>query len=169
MLLAIEQRRYAGVMPKVHGLDKLFTFSIELVAMVYVTRQSEFSASHRLHSPNLSDSENCRIFGKCNNPNGHGHNYVLEVTIAGELDPTTGMVIDLTKLKKIVDREIVQKVDHKNLSLDVSFLEGVVPTAENLVIRFWEILFPKIKTGRLYEIKLYESTKNFVVYRGAKK
>lgn len=134
--------------------------------MIYVTRQSEFCASHRLHNPDLSDTENRRIFGICNNPNGHGHNYVLEVTVAGETDPRTGMVINLTNLKKVLDKEIVEKVDHKNLNQDVSFLKGIIPTAENLARRFWEILAPKIKPGSLYEIKLYESAKNFVIYRG---
>ncbi len=137
--------------------------------MIFVTRQSEFSASHRLHNPNLSDSDNRRIFGKCNNPGGHGHNYMLEVTIWGELAPETGMVIDLTKLKKIMDREIVKKVDHKNLNSDVPFLKGTIPTAENLALCFWKILAPRIKTGRLYEIKLYESVRNFVIYRGEEK
>lgn len=137
--------------------------------MIYVTRQSEFSASHRLHNPELSASENRKTFGICNNPNGHGHNYLLEVTVVGEPDPKTGMVINLTSLKKIVDREIVKRVDHKNLNLDVPFLKGVIPTAENLAVRFWEVLFPRIKSGRLDEIKLYESPKNFVIYRGERK
>jgi len=136
--------------------------------MIYVTRQSEFSASHRLHNPRLSASENREIFGICNNPNGHGHNYLLEVTVVGEPDPRTGMVINLTSLKKTVDREIVKKVDHKNLNLDAPFLRGVIPTAENLAIYFWEALDAKIPSGRLYEIKLYESRKNFVIYRGEK-
>lgn len=134
--------------------------------MIYVTRKVEFCASHRLNNPALSDSENRRIFGICNNPNGHGHNYVLEVTVAGETDPKTGMVINLTNLKALLDKEIVKKVDHKNLNFDALFLKGVIPTAENLAIKFWEVLAPKIKQGRLYEVKLYESEKNFVVYRG---
>lgn len=137
--------------------------------MIYVTRKVEFCASHRLNNPELSDSENRRIFGICNNPNGHGHNYVLEVTVAGEIDPKTGMVINLTHLKALVDKEIVKKVDHKNLNHDAPFLKGVIPTAENLAIRFWEVLAPKIKPGGLHEVKLYESEKNFVVYRGEEK
>ena len=106
-------------------------------------------------------------FGLCNNPNGHGHNYVLEVTLSGEVCEDTGMVFDLKELKKLTTLEIIDKVDHKNLNVDVDYLKGLIPTAENLAIKFWEILEPKITKGRLHEIKLYESERNFVVYRGS--
>src|SRR5262245_6506509 len=99
--------------------------------MVSITRRVEFCASHRLFNPKFSDEKNDALYGRCNNPNGHGHNYVLEVTVAGEVDPETGMVMDLKELKKVLDREIIDRVDHKNLNMDVDFLKGVIPTAEN--------------------------------------
>jgi len=119
-----------------------------------------------LYNPNFSDAKNKATFGLCNNPNGHGHNYVMEVTLSGEVSMETGMVFDLKALKKLVQEEIIDKVDHKNLNVDVDFLSGTIPTAENLAIKFWEVLEPKIQTGRLHEVKLYESERNFVVYRG---
>ena len=134
--------------------------------MIFITRKIEFSAGHRLFNPNFSDEQNKATFGLCNNPNGHGHNYVLEVTLSGEVCNDTGMVFDLKELKKLTQREIIDKVDHKNLNVDVDYLKGIIPTAENLAIKFWEILEPKITKGRLYEIKLYESERNYVVYRG---
>jgi 6-pyruvoyltetrahydropterin/6-carboxytetrahydropterin synthase len=134
--------------------------------MVYVTRKEHFSASHRLHNPAWSDEKNIQMFGKCNNPNGHGHNYEIEVTVAGKAPPDTGMVIDLKKLADIIDEEIVERVDHKHLNIDVDFLKGVIPTAENIAIAFWKILRPKISDGTLYSVKLFESPNNFVEYRG---
>ena len=134
--------------------------------MIYITRKLEFCASHRLFNPEYSDEKNARVFGLCNNPNGHGHNYVMEVTVRGEVHPETGMVLDLKALKKLVNEEIILKVDHKNLNVDVPFLKDVIPTAENLAIRFWEALEDKLTGGELYEIKLYESERNFVIYRG---
>jgi 6-pyruvoyltetrahydropterin/6-carboxytetrahydropterin synthase len=134
--------------------------------MIYITRKLEFCASHRLFNPEYSDEKNAQVFGLCNNPNGHGHNYVMEVTVRGEVHPETGMVLDLKALKQLVNEEIILKVDHKNLNVDVPFLKGVIPTAENLAIRFWESLESKLEGGELYEIKLYESERNFVIYRG---
>lgn len=133
--------------------------------MTYVTKRVSFSAAHRLYNPNFSDEKNEDIFGFCNNKMGHGHNYDLEVTVRGNVQKETGMVIDLNKLKKILIREIVEKVDHKHLNYDVPFLKGVIPTAENLAVKFWDILKDKIDEGELYEIKLYESRNNFVIYR----
>ena len=135
--------------------------------MIYITRRLEFCASHRLYNPEFSDDKNETTFGLCNNPNGHGHNYVLEVTVKGEVDPQTGMVLDLKALKSIINEEIVSKVDHKNLNVDVDFLEGVIPTAENIAIHIWDILESKIESGILHEVKLFESERNFVVYHGA--
>ena len=135
--------------------------------MIFITRKIEFSAGHRLFNPNFSDEQNKATFGLCNNPNGHGHNYVLEVTLSGEVCNDTGMVFDLKELKKLTQREIIDKVDHKNLNVDVDYLEGIIPTAENLAMKFWEILEPKITQGHLHEIKLYESERNYVVYRGS--
>ncbi len=108
--------------------------------MVYVTRKAHFCASHRLFNPAWSDEKNARVFGKCNNPNGHGHNYDLEVTVVGNPPADTGMVIDLKELAAIVEREVVELVDHKHLNLDVDFMQGVIPTAENIAIAFWKIL-----------------------------
>tara|TARA_Y100000031_G_scaffold30264_1_gene33413 strand:+ start:348 stop:761 length:414 start_codon:yes stop_codon:yes gene_type:complete len=136
--------------------------------MIFITRKHEFCASHRLFNPSFSDEKNEATFGLCNNPNGHGHNYVLEVTLSGEVCDDTGMVFDLKELKKLTKQEIIDKVDHKNLNIDVDFLNDIIPTAENLAIRFWERLEPKITKGSLYEIKLYESKRNYVVYRGGK-
>jgi len=137
-----------------------------LKAMMYVTKRVSFSAAHRLYNPKFSDEQNAALFGKCTNPMGHGHNYDLEVTVCGNPNPQTGMVIDLKKLKDILIREIVDKVDHKHLNYDVPFLAGVIPTAENLVLAFWKILEEKIDEGRLFEIKLYETPNNVVTYRG---
>ena len=108
--------------------------------MIYITRRLEFCASHRLFNPDFSDEKNESTFGLCNNPNGHGHNYVLEVTVKGEVDPETGMVLDLKALKKLINEEIINKVAHKNLNVDVDFLKAVIPTAENIAIHIWNIL-----------------------------
>ncbi len=134
--------------------------------MIYVTRKSEFSAAHRLYNPEFSDAKNDEVFDICNNYHGHGHNYVLEVTVAGDPDPETGYVIDLKLLKKIVDEVIIRKVDHKHLNFDVDFLKGINPTAENLALKFWDLLKDKLPAGKLHSIKLYESDKNYVEYRG---
>ena len=134
--------------------------------MVYATRKAEFSAAHRLFNPKFSDEQNEAIFDKCNNPSGHGHNYLVEVTVAGEPNDGSGYVIDLKKLNRLIDEEIIEKVDHKHLNYDVDFLKDIIPTAENLAISFWKILCPKINEGRLYSIRVYESDKNYVEYRG---
>lgn len=134
--------------------------------MVYVTRKMHFSAAHRLFNPTFSHEKNELIFDKCNNPLGHGHNYTLEVTVKGIPDPETGYVIDLKKLRDIIEDNVVGKVDHKHLNYDVDFLQGIIPTAENLAIRFWIILEPKITSGTLHSIKLFESDQNFVEYFG---
>ena len=134
--------------------------------MIYVTRRATFSASHRLHNPELSDEENTKLFGKCNNPNGHGHNYTLEVVVAGEIDPYTGYVIDLKELKGIIIEHVIKKVDHKNLNLDVDFLKDKIPSAENIAIGIWEQLVDKLPTGQLYSVKLYETENNYVEYKG---
>ncbi len=134
--------------------------------MVYVTRRAHFSASHRLFNPEFSDARNEEVFDKCNNPRGHGHNYELEVTVRGVPDPETGYVIDLKELAAIMDREVIDKVDHKHLNYDVEFLRGVIPTAENVAVLIWRILEPRISSGELHSIRLFESANNFVEYRG---
>ena len=109
---------------------------------------------------------NRRVFDKCDNPAGHGHNYTIEVSVKGTIDPETGMVIDLKNLKHIMRTQLVDRVDHKNLNEDVPFLKGTIPTAENLVRAFWKQLEGSIPHGRLYEIVLRETEKNSVLYRG---
>jgi 6-pyruvoyltetrahydropterin/6-carboxytetrahydropterin synthase len=134
--------------------------------VVSITRLLRFNAAHRVHNPALSDDENVRLFGKCNNPNWHGHNYTLEITVAGEVDPKTGYVIDLGELKRIGERELVDQMDHKNLNLDVPFLKGIIPTTENLVLACWRILAPKVAPARLAKLKLWETENHYVEYEG---
>jgi 6-pyruvoyltetrahydropterin/6-carboxytetrahydropterin synthase len=134
--------------------------------MIYITRLVVFSASHRLYNPSLSEKENDKLFDKCANKNGHGHNYVMEVTVSGEPQDRTGYVVDLKKLKEILKSELVDKVDHKHLNEDVDFLRGIIPTAENIVKVFWNILQPKIPDGKLFSIRLHETENNVVEYRG---
>jgi 6-pyruvoyltetrahydropterin/6-carboxytetrahydropterin synthase len=133
---------------------------------VYVTRRLHFSAAHRLHSDALTDEENRSIFGLCNNASGHGHNYEIEVTVRGEPDAKTGMIIDLKVLKSIIEREIIDKVDHKHLNFDVDFMRGIVPTAENIAMAFWQQIVNKLPSGELAEIRIYETPRNVAIYRG---
>jgi 6-pyruvoyltetrahydropterin/6-carboxytetrahydropterin synthase len=134
--------------------------------VIYVTRREVFSAAHRLFNPELSDAENDLIFDKCNNINGHGHNYVLEVVVAGEINPKTGYVIDLKKLKKIIKEFVISKVDHKHLNFDTDFLKGKIPTAENIAVGIWYQLVDKIEEGKLYSVKVFETENNYAEYRG---
>jgi 6-pyruvoyltetrahydropterin/6-carboxytetrahydropterin synthase len=134
--------------------------------MVYLTRRVTFSSAHRLWSNYLSEEENYAIYDKCANPNGHGHNYVLEVTVQGRPDKQTGMVLNLTEMKRITNEQVVNWVDHKHLNYDVPWLEGMIPTAEMLVVKFWERLEPHFPPGVLYEIKLHETENNSAIYRG---
>lgn len=133
---------------------------------VYVTRTVRFNAAHRLHNPEKSDAWNRETYGKCNSPNWHGHNYRLEVTVAGEPDPETGYVIDLSKLKRILHERVVDRLDHKNLNLDVDFLEGVLPSTENLVLAIWKQIEGALPSGRLHAVRLYETENNVAEYRG---
>lgn len=130
--------------------------------MIRITRKMEFSASHLYHNPNFSAEENRRIFGKCNNPHGHGHNYVLEVTIAGEPDPATGMVLDLKELKEILEREVGDRMDHRFLNYEVPELAGQIPTSEVIATTIWKLLEPKIHRGKLDRVRLYETPDMFV-------
>lgn len=134
--------------------------------MLYVTKCIEFSASHRLYNPVFSDEKNETVYDKCNNYYGHGHNYKLEITVAGIPDPETGYVIDLKKLKKLLNESLILKVDHKHLNFDVDFLKGVIPTVENLAVIFWQILTDKIPSGKLHRIRLYETENSFTEYLG---
>jgi len=134
--------------------------------MIYVTRREVFSASHRLTNPELSDAENNEIYDKCNYQYGHGHNYTLEVVVAGEINPKTGYVIDLKKLKSIVKENVIKKVDHRNFNFDVDFMKNIIPTAENIAVEIWKLLENKINEGKLYSVKLYETENNYVEYKG---
>ena len=136
-------------------------------SMVYITRKIEFSASHLYNNPTLSPEENRRVFGKCNNPHGHGHNYVLEVTVAGEPDPRTGMVLDLKELKRVLQDEIMERMDHRFLNYEVPELAGKIPTCENIAATIWSLLEHKIASGRLHRVRLYETPDLFVDCYGA--
>lgn len=132
---------------------------------VFVTRRAHFNAAHRLHNPEMSDEWNARTYGKCNSPNWHGHNYVLEVTVRGEPDPSSGYVVDLGALQQVVDERISDRCDHRNLNLEVDFLQGIIPSTENLVIAFWKELEGAIPAGQLYSLRLYETERNWAEYR----
>lgn len=134
--------------------------------MLYITKRVHFSASHRLFNPRFSDDQNEAVYDKCNNYYGHGHNYILELTVRGLPNPETGYVIDLKKLKKILNETIVNKVDHKHLNFDVDFLKGVITSVENLAVIFWNILKEEIKDAELYRLRLYETENSFVEYYG---
>ena len=140
--------------------------------MVYLTRRYRFAAAHRLHSDALSEEENQSVYGKCNNPYGHGHNYVLEVTVAGPVDPATGMVMELGFLDGTVEREVLERFDHKHLNLDVEGFRNLVPTAENLCIEIYKLLRTNLevsngaRSARLERIRLEETNSNFFEYEG---
>ena len=131
-----------------------------------VTRRYRFAAAHRLHSEQLSEAENWKVFGKCNNPNGHGHNYGLEVTLKGEVDPRTGYVVDLKRVRETVEEVVLRDVDHANLNVDVPWLEGTIPTAENVAIAIWRRLEEVFPGGVLDRVVVSESERNYVEYRG---
>jgi 6-pyruvoyltetrahydropterin/6-carboxytetrahydropterin synthase len=134
--------------------------------MVYVTRRAEFSASHYYHNPELTAEENQRIFGKCNSPHGHGHNYVLDVTVRGDVDSRTGMVVDLRDLKQIIETEVMQAMDHRFLNEEVPAFREIIPTTENLAREIWSRLNGRIVAARLHRIRLYETPDLYVDYYG---
>ncbi|MGH9816690.1 MAG: 6-pyruvoyl trahydropterin synthase family protein [Candidatus Acidiferrales bacterium] len=135
--------------------------------MIRLTRKVEFSASHFYRNPEWSEEENRRVFGKCANPHGHGHNYVLEVTVEGEPDPRTGMVLDLKELKDILQQEVLERMDHRFLNHEVPELAEKIPTTENIAATIWSLLEPRIKQGRLQRVRLYETPDLFVDCYGA--
>lgn len=139
-----------------------------LPGMVYVTRQVHFNSAHQLHNPAFSRRWNEKTYGLCANPHWHGHNYVLEATVAGESDQNTGYVINLAELKRILHVAVVAPCDHRNLNEEVDFLRGIIPSTENLVIAFWNQIEPHIARGRLHSIRLYETPRNFAEYFGPK-
>jgi 6-pyruvoyltetrahydropterin/6-carboxytetrahydropterin synthase len=130
---------------------------------VLVSRRESFNAAHQLRDPGLSDEENQRIFGKC--ANLHGHNYVLEVVVAGQIDPATGYVFDLKQLSDVISQRVIQDVDHRNLNTDVSWLEDRIPTAENLAIAFWDRIRSELPEGLLRSVRLWETDKNWAEVR----
>jgi 6-pyruvoyltetrahydropterin/6-carboxytetrahydropterin synthase len=134
--------------------------------MVYLTRKAEFSASHYYHNPEFTPEENRRIFGKCNNPHGHGHNYTLEVTVKGKVDERSGFVVDLKQLKDIMNREVIDAMDHRFLNEEVAEFKNSIPTTENLAISIWRRLQPKLNLAQLHRVRVYETQDLFVDYYG---
>ncbi len=136
--------------------------------MIYLTRRERFSAAHRMFRQEWSDDKNLEVFGKCSNPNWHGHNYVLFVTVKGELSEETGLVMNISRLKEIIQDRIINKIDHKNINLEVEFMKGKIATTENIAIAIWDELKPFIeKAGaQLHCIKIEETENNFIEYYG---
>jgi len=139
--------------------------------MLYITRRETFNAAHRLFRPDYDDTKNFEVFGKCSNPNWHGHNYTLFVTVSGELNPETGFIINLKELSKIIQKNIIEKIDHKNINLEVDFMKDKMASTEILTKSIWEQLESEIKQmgARLYSVKLYETENNFAEYFGNSK
>ena len=137
-----------------------------LQGTVFITRQVHFNSAHRLYNPTKSQRWNEEKYGLCTNPHWHGHNYVLEVTVAGQPDPETGYIMDLGALKALLEEHILKPCDHHNLNDEVPFLRDIIPSTENLVIAFWNQIEPHIKAGRLHCVKLFETPRNFAEYRG---
>lgn len=138
--------------------------------MVYVSRKEHFNAAHKLYNPNWSEEKNIQVFGPCANSNWHGHNFELITTVKGQPDPETGFVVDLKQLSTLIRKEVIEKLDHKNLNLDVDFMTGKMASCENLVMEIWKILAPKVDAitpnGQLHSLKLYETPRNYVEYFG---
>ena len=138
--------------------------------MLYISRKEHFNAAHKLYNPEWTREKNDDVFGACANENWHGHNFDLIVTVKGMPDPDTGFVVDLKKLSNLIRVEIVDKLDHKNINLDVPFMQGKMASCENLIIEIWKILNQKLATitafGKLHSIRLYETPRNYVEYFG---
>jgi 6-pyruvoyltetrahydropterin/6-carboxytetrahydropterin synthase len=136
--------------------------------MIYITRRERFSAAHRMFRKDWTDEENYRVFGKCSNPNWHGHDYVLYVTIKGDVPCETGLFMNITRLKEIIKETIIDKADHKNLNLEVSFMKGKIATTENLAIAIWDELNPLIEKegARLHCVRISETENNTIEYYG---
>ena len=133
---------------------------------VVVTRRTHFNAAHRLFNSAWSEAENVRVYGPCANPNSHGHNYNLDVSVIGDIDPATGYVLDIKQLKDIVEERVLSRFDHRHLNLDVPEFRDLVPTAENIVVVCWRLLAPAIPRGRLHKLVLWETERNIVEYTG---
>lgn len=133
---------------------------------VKVSRKATFNAAHRLHRPDWDDAKNQAVFGKCNNPRFHGHNYDLIVSVTGEIDEETGFVMDLKVLKELIQEHVEEALDHKNLNTDVPEFQDLNPTAENIAVVIWNKLRPLIDSQKELEVVLYETPQNFVTYSG---
>ncbi len=136
------------------------------MAKVRVTRRLHFAAGHRLCNPDYDDARNREVFGACSNPSGHGHNYEVEVTVEGEIDPETGYVLDVKRIRDLVTERVVRDVDHANLNEDVAWLTGVNPTTENLAVQIWNRLHGRLDGARLVSVRLWETARNSVEYCG---
>jgi 6-pyruvoyltetrahydropterin/6-carboxytetrahydropterin synthase len=134
--------------------------------MVLLTRRAEFSASHFYFDESLSEAENVRLFGKCANRNGHGHNYTLEVSVAGAVDPVSGFVVDLKRLKEIIEHEVISVYDHRHLNLEVPEFKSAMPTTENIAIAIWRRLEQKIDGAKLTRVRVYEMPDLYADYCG---
>jgi len=151
-----------------NGTKKNSIFAPGLAAMVYLTRKEQFNAAHRLFRNDFSDEENLRVFGKCSNPNWHGHNYNLYVTIKGEVNSQTGFVADLKDVSQIIQEKIIAKLDHKNMNLEVDFMQGKLTSTENLAIAIWNELEPGINTlgAKIHCVRIEETENNSAEYFG---
>lgn len=138
------------------------------MSLVFLTRRERFNAAHRMFRSDWSDEKNNEVYGKCSNPNWHGHNYTLFVTVKGELNPETGYVVNLKTLSQIITQHVIEKVDHKNINIEVDFMKGKFPSSESLAIAIWEVLDPHIKQLdiSLHCIRIEETENNFVEYFG---
>lgn len=138
--------------------------------VVYVSRKEHFNAAHKLYNPTWTKEKNMEVFGPCANDNWHGHNFDLIVTVKGEPDPETGFVVDLKRLSTLIRKEVIDKLDHKNINLDVDFMQGKLASCENLIVEIWKILESKLplitNSGKLHRIRLYETPRNYVEYLG---
>ncbi len=136
--------------------------------MIYITRREHFNAAHKLHNPNWSEEKNNEVFGKCANPNWHGHNYNLYVTVKGKVNPDMGYSVNLKDLSAVIRTHVTDKLDHKNLNLDVAFMKGLMPSTENVAIAIWKELLPHVNKldCKLHCIKLYETENNYVEFFG---
>jgi len=136
--------------------------------MIFITRRERFNAAHRLFREDFTDEQNLDVFGKCSNPNWHGHNYTLYVTVKGEVNPETGFLVNLKDLSALIQSKIIEKIDHKNINIEVDFMHGKLASTENLAIGIWNELEKEIKMlgGELHSVKVYETENNFVEYLG---
>lgn len=163
-------RQLSSTVPTKYGTLDAVDYWLSIEMIVYVTRKEHFNAAHRVYNPMWSDEKNNEVFGICANPNFHGHNFELIVTIKGPINPETGFVVDMKHLGKMMKDSVIDKVDHRNLNLDVGFMQGIIPSCENFVLEIWRILEVGLHElaphAKLHYIKLIETPKNYVEYYG---